>query len=203
MTLLSRDDLPDEIVTARTLVRKAVSEDLSKISRWPGYEWPCECFDVVGPPRARNGQAPWWERIDDPDRCHYSVILPATGEVIGIHAFVQIGWSARTVANMGVRIVAPLCSQGYGTESLKPLLADILRCGISRIRLDVAASNARAVRCYKTCGMRIVEALWREHRGASPEPDTPKWAFAMPHLRFEDGHWLTRFYWMEILAAGS
>ena len=84
-----------------------------------------------------------------------------------------------------------------GTETLGPLLRAVLDVGMKSIRLDVAAANARAIACYRKCGMRITEEFWREHRGEPPQLDDPKWAFAAPHLREEDGKWMTRFYYME------
>jgi RimJ/RimL family protein N-acetyltransferase len=118
--------------------------------------------------------------------------------VIGVHAFVRIDWEKRVVDNMGVRIRADMCDRGLGTETLAPLLRAVLDAGMKSIRLDVAAANERAVACYRKCGMHITEEFWREHRGEAPKLDDPAWAFAVPHLREQDGTWMTRFYFMEM-----
>ncbi|HUV39986.1 MAG TPA: GNAT family N-acetyltransferase [Planctomycetota bacterium] len=195
----TRDDLPDEIRTARTVVRKAGDGDLPAIEAWPPYPgWQYACFDMTGPPaRSRNGEY-WWRKIDLPDRCHYSVVLPDTGAVIGVHAFVRIDWKTPAVDNMGIRIRSDLCGQGFGTETLAPLLHAVLEAGMKSVRLDVAAANGRAIACYRKCGMRVTEEFWREHRGEMPRLDDPRWTFAAPHLREEDGKWMTRFFFMEI-----
>ena len=148
--------------------------------------------------RGVGGERYWWEKIDEGDRGHYSVVLREPGEVIGVHALVGIDWEKRLVANMGIRIRCDLCGRGYGRETLGALLTAALDAGIRSIRLDVAATNQRAIRCYEKCGMRITGECWQEHRGEAVDPRDPKWAFAMPHLREEGGKWMVRFYWMEI-----
>ena len=201
--MLGKNDLPEEIVTARTVVRRARADDLPQIAAWPDYAWP---HDVLGMTHALARDAGgdyWWARIDEPDRCHYSVVLRDGGEVIGLHAFVRIDWAAGVVGNMGVRIRSDRCDDGYGTESLRPLLAGVLDAGIGSIRLDVAAPNPRAVRCYEKCGMRTTGELWQAHRGEPIDPADPKWSFVLPHARHEDGRWMIRFYWMEIAGASD
>ena len=200
---MEKNDLPGELVTARTVVRKAIAEDLPQIAAWPPYPWPYECFNMMSPSRRTGDERHWWEKIDEPDRCHYSVVLRRSGEVIGVHALVAIDWETAAVANMGIRIRTDLCERGYGQETLTPLFASVLNAGIRGIRLDVAAPNARAVRCYEKAGMKMVGEFRREHRGEPVDPSNPKWAFAMPHLREEGGKWMVRFYWMEIRQAGG
>ena len=196
--MLSKNRLPEEIVTARTLVRRARPEDLPKIAAWPDYVFPDDGFNMtIATPRS-DGERYWWERIDDADRCHYSVVLPKTGEVIGVHVFVRIDWDQGSVDNMGVRLRSDLCDRGYGTESLEPLVAGLLDAGVHSIRLDVAAPNRRAIRCYEKCGMRIVGELWQEHRGEPIDPADPKWSFVLPHVRREGDRWMVHFFWMAI-----
>lgn len=195
---MSKDSMPQELVTARTLVRRTTTDDIAQFDAWPDYPWPFECFDINAKARSRcEGQ--WWTLFDEPDRCHYSVVLPATGEVIGLHAFVRIDYKERVIGNMGIRIRADVCDQGYGRESLQPLLEAVLESGFRSIRLDVAATNDRAVRCYEPCGMRIVDEFWMDGEGPD-DPNDPKWGPLMPHLRREGDRWLVRFYWMEIAA---
>lgn len=100
--------------------------------------------------------------------------------------------------NMGVRLHPDFCGQGYGTETLKPLLAETLNAGIRRIRLDVLVPNQRAVRCYQRSGMRAVGEFWQKYHGPTVVPSDPRWAFALPHFRREGETWMVRSYWMEI-----
>lgn len=201
--MLNKEQMPDQVVTPRTVIRRACDADLAGIAAWPAYPWPFEVFDMTDPQsRSADGRY-WWEKIGEPDRCHYSVVSPETREIIGVHAFVRIDWATGRVGNMGIRIRPDLCGRGYGTETLRPLLAAVLSSGISTVRLDVAAPNRRAIHCYEKCGMRIVDEFWREHTAGTIDPDDPKWSFAVPHLRRDDGKWLVRFYWAEITGDGS
>lgn len=198
---VTKDHLPDKIVTARTVVRRAKPEDLKQIEAWPSYPPQYEGFNMTEDAAALSRKLVWWRRIDHADRCHYSVVLPQTGEVIGVHAFVGVDWRRGVVGNMGVRIRPDLCDQGYGTETLRALLTAALRSGMRTIRLDVAATNERAITCYEKCGMRVVGEFWREHRGGPIDPSDPEWPFDMRHFRRQKEKWTVRFYWMEIDAA--
>jgi diamine N-acetyltransferase len=195
---MNKDSLPKETLTPRTVVRRMTAGDIAQFDAWPSYQWPFECFNINAKARQRR-EGQWWTVFDKPDRCHYSVVLPATGEVIGLHAFFGIDYEKRVIANMGIRIRPDVCDQGYGRESLRPLLEAVLESGFRSIRLDVAATNYRAVRCYEQCGMEIVEEFWQDGEGPD-DPDEPKWAPLMPHLRRKGGEWFVRFYWMEIAA---
>jgi RimJ/RimL family protein N-acetyltransferase len=194
----SKEDLPHRIVTPRTVVRRTTADDIAQFDAWPGYPWPFECFDINAKAR-RRGEGRWWTVLDRADACHYSVVLPATKEVIGLHAFFAIDYEKRVIGNMGIRIRADVCDQGYGRESLQPLLEAVLERGFRSIRLDVAGTNYRAIRCYERCGMRIVDEFWQDGQGPD-DPNDPEWAPLMPHLRREGNEWFVRFYWMEICA---
>jgi diamine N-acetyltransferase len=198
---VNRDLMPQELVTPRTVVRRTTADDIAQFDAWPGYPWPFECFNINAKARSRcEGQ--WWTVLDKANACHYSVVLPVAGKVIGLHAFFGIDYEKCLIANMGIRIRADLCDQGYGVESLQPLLEAVLASGFRSIRLDVAATNYRAVRCYERCGMEIVDEFWQDGEGPD-DPDEAKWAPLMPHLRREGDEWYVRFYWMEIRAGDA
>ncbi len=194
----NKSSFPKQLTTPRTIVRPTTIDDLKQIHNWPSYPEPFECFNLTDPgSRIYDGRF-WWERIEAPDRNQYSVILPDTGEVIGLHAFVKIDWDKRTVGNMAIRIRADLCDRKYGLESLKPLIKSILATCMVCIRLDVAATNIRAVNCYENCGMKIVDEFWRKHEGAPFHPNNSIYAFPKEHLKQDGNDLLVRFYWMEI-----
>jgi len=197
--MLSKKDFPNIIRTSRTITRKAIPEDLPKIWTWPLYDWPWEVFNCTDRKRKSAGTPLWWEQIDVLNRCHYTVVLSDTSDVIGIHAFSNIDWQNAFIGNMGVRIRPDFCRQGYGTETLKPLLSVVLARGIRKIRLDVAATNVWAIGYYQKCGFRFTgDEFWREHSGNNPEPSDPKWQPLLPNLKQSNGKWLCRHVWMEI-----
>ncbi len=189
-----------EIETPRTIIRGARREDLAEIAAWPPYPWPYDVFNMTGPQsRGADGRF-WWEKIDDVGRAHYSVVSKDTGEVIGVYALVRVDWAGGVVSNMGIRIRADFCGRGYGRETFRALLDALFENGMKAVRLDVAAPNARAIKCYENCHLRITGEFWQEHTGEPIDLTDPKWSFALPHIKREGNQWFTRFYWMEITA---
>ena len=181
--MLTKDQLPKKIVTKRTIIRRAVAEDLPKIAAWPRYGWPDDWADMTNELARGDDGVFWWEKIDRPDRCHYSVVLPTSGEIIGVQVCCDIDWAGRSVGNMGVRIHPNYCDKGYCSETLPELIAAVLDSDMKRVRLDVAACNHRALRCYEKCGMRQVEEFWREYKDGTIDPADPKWAPLLPYTR--------------------
>ena len=158
--MLTKNTLPEEFRTTRTHMRKARVGDLEQIATWPAYA-SSSCFNgrrMIDCPREPDGLY-WWQQIERPERCHYSVILPESDDVIGVYAFVRIDWQRGVSRNMGCFIHPDLYCQGYGTETLQPLLAAVLEVGMHSIRLGVDAANPPAMRCYQKCGMQIVDDM--------------------------------------------
>jgi RimJ/RimL family protein N-acetyltransferase len=189
--------------TERTIMRPMCADDFPAILAWPPYPWPCEQLGMTQSDKPEADGRLWWQRFDASDRLHYTVRLGDTREIIGVYAFVGIKWDEGLVRNMGIRFRPDCCGRGYGQETFRPLIETLFAQGIRLIRLDVAAVNERAWQCYRKCGFRITGEFWDEHHGREVDPADPKWAFALPHLKREDGKWRTRFYWMEIEAPES
>jgi hypothetical protein len=73
--------------------------------------------------------------------------------------------------------------------------------GMRGLRLDVASSNARAVRCYARAGFVISGKFWRkapELRGVNRAE--AKWHFLEGHIRTGQGDPELRFFIMELRA---
>jgi len=187
-----------EIVTPRTLIRPMREDDFPAILAWPPYPWPYESFSMTLARGSAPDDRPWWQRIDAPDRRHFTVLSRESGKPIGVYAFCAVDWTAGVVGNMGIRFRPDCCGNGYGKETFLPLIDAFTRDGFRLIRLDVAASNERARRCYEKCGLRVTGEFWEPRPGAPIDPADPKWSFALPHLRREGNVWQERFYWMEI-----
>ncbi|OGF49257.1 MAG: hypothetical protein A2231_06355 [Candidatus Firestonebacteria bacterium RIFOXYA2_FULL_40_8] len=190
--------IPDQIITSRTIIRLTTPEDLKAIYNWPSYPVPFTEYNMKNPLwKGKDGRY-WWEQIDVPERVHYSVLLPETKEVIGLHAFVDIDRDKRIINNMGIRFRPDLCDKGFCTETLSVLFASVLDSGIQSIKLDVSAINPRAINCYKKCGMNIIGDFWIKHDGDPVDLKDPFWTPHLQHLKQEKDYWLRRHYLMEI-----
>jgi ribosomal protein S18 acetylase RimI-like enzyme len=86
-----------------------------------------------------------------------------------------------------------------GTSIVRHVTRWSFECGIERWRLDVAASNMRAVCCYEKVGFVRVGEMWREAKDLR-EIDTsePRYDFLRPHIRKRDGAVELRFLLMAL-----
>jgi RimJ/RimL family protein N-acetyltransferase len=92
----------------------------------------------------------------------------------------------RAGARLGISIAQPYVSQGLGTEALR-LFIDyyFTTLGFAALKLDVAAFNLRAVRCYERLGFHYVESEWRS-AGTDPALrllDDPRYSDLVPFFR--------------------
>lgn len=89
-------------------------------------------------------------------------------------------------ARLGISLAQPFVGQGLGTEALELFLDHYFGpLGFSRMCLDVAAFNRRAVRCYEQLGFSYVASEWR---GAGNDPalrllDDPRHSDVRPFFR--------------------
>jgi RimJ/RimL family protein N-acetyltransferase len=154
------------------------------LSRWPEYPEPYNVFNFsfahLGPSEmdsfyeARRRQA---DRI---------VLVVDHGDVkpVGYLALLGIDWESRRCSNMGIRIHPEWCDKGVGAGMLATVRDWWFANGMNGLRLDVASSNARAVRCYENVGFVRTGELWREApdlRGANLAES--KWRFLHGHVR--------------------
>jgi RimJ/RimL family protein N-acetyltransferase len=106
------------------------------------------------PRRSKTEQVRWFEwRSKDPSRRLYT-IRDERRWIIGSLTLREI--DGRRSARLGITIGADFVSQGYGTEALRLFLDYYFgEMGFARIVLDVAATNLRAVRTYRSLGFRL------------------------------------------------
>jgi RimJ/RimL family protein N-acetyltransferase len=111
----------------------------------------------------------------------------------------EITWETGTVGNVGVRVHPAWCGRGLGTSILRLVTGWSFAHGVARWRLDVAASNARAVRCYEKVGFVRTGETWRDaSRRDGVDLGTPRYDFVRPFLRRRDGCLELRFWVMEL-----
>ena len=63
-------------------------------------------------------------------------------------------------AELGISLHPAHLGSGIGTEALG-LLAQVVRSQLAVLRLDVAAENIRAIRCYERSGFCAIGEIWR------------------------------------------
>jgi RimJ/RimL family protein N-acetyltransferase len=138
----------------RVTVRPMKRADLESMMRWRPFADPLyQPFDF--PKRTRAEHMRWFEwRAKDPGRRLYA-IENEKRQVIGSLSLREI--NGRGSARLGITIGADYVSQGYGTEALHLFLGYYFQeMSFVQMVLDVAATNLRAVRCYRALGFRQV-----------------------------------------------
>jgi len=126
--------------------------------RWrPVVDPVYQPFDF--PQRSRSEHHTWFtDRVNDPTRRLFAIEGQA-GQLIGSLTLREI--SGRHSARLGITLGADFLSQGLGTEALRVFLQHFFgTMSFSRMDLDVAATNLRALRCYQSLGFREVGRHW-------------------------------------------
>jgi diamine N-acetyltransferase len=141
-----------ELHGMRVTIRPMRRADLDAMMQWRPLTDPLyQPFDF--PKQSRAEHVRWFEwRSQDPSRRLYTV-EDEKCRVIGSLTLREI--DGRQSARLGITIGADFVSQGYGTEALRLFLDHFFeKMGFASIVLDVAATNLRAVRTYRSLGFR-------------------------------------------------
>ena len=185
-------------------IRQWTRDDLDQLAAWPAYPFPYEAFgfsfaDASCVERDRVFE----EREGDPARI--TLVVCRDEAWVGYLALLAIDWKTGTVGNLGIRIHPERCGHGIGSLMLRAVIDWGVKHGLDSFRLDVAASNPRAIRCYEKAGFQEVGELWR------PAPDLKdldlsqaQYDFLRPHIRFPaTGEAELRFLTMEVAVLRS
>lgn len=106
----------------------------------------------------------WRQRnAEDPNQLFLGIFAHGDGAVIGVARLMFIDWISG-VAELGVFIGDGTArGRGLGRAAVCLLLQRAFdQLGLHRVFLKVLADNARAIRCYRTCGF-VEEGLLRSH----------------------------------------
>ena len=174
-------------------------KDLDLLAAWPGYPFPFAAFDFS----FKESSAEERDRIFRLREVWAdSLVLVMDHEsrrAIGYFSLREINWNDRLIGNMGVRIEPTLRNRGVGTQTLRMVVRWCFHCGIEEIRLDVAASNGGAIRCYEKAGFVKTGEFWREAEDLMGEDlDQPRYDFLRPHVRLEGATPRIRFLQMKL-----
>lgn len=160
----------------RVTIRPMKVSDLEVMYCWRPFADPLyQPFDF--PRRSRIENRRWFEwRNQDAHRRMYT-IENENREVIGSLTLRDI--DNRRSALLGITLGADFVSRGYGTEALRLFLDYyFFTMGFARLVLDVAATNLRAVRCYRSLGFLETSQHYR----------------AASHASYQEVHQNARYY---------
>jgi RimJ/RimL family protein N-acetyltransferase len=137
--------------------------DVDRLAQWPPYLFPYEPFTlpIAGTDASKEKDEYFTKRHADIHRISL-VVDKNNSKVIGLFSLVDIDWEKGVVNNMAIRIRPDFCNQGIGSKVLLIINDWGFSNGLHKIRLDVAGSNQRAVRCYEKAGYKITGEFWRD-----------------------------------------
>jgi RimJ/RimL family protein N-acetyltransferase len=170
-----------DLRSARVRIRPWERRDDDVADRWPPYRDPFEALWNL----PRQGGGAWGHGFESSAMRRNWAVEDRAGHLIGRISLREID-DRRNQARLGITIGAPYVSQGLGTEALQLFLDYYFtRLGFTRMVLDVAAPNVRAVRCYERLGFRHVGSDWRDVSYAFEARvlDDPRYAGLRRHFR--------------------
>jgi RimJ/RimL family protein N-acetyltransferase len=182
------------------IIRAWTRDDLDRLAAWPKYPFPYEGFEfrfVSMDTEARDKL--FVENSGKSDKLPL-VVDQGYQPVIGYISLSRINWDENRVNNIGFRIHPDWVNKGVGTSMLRAVCFWSFDCGITSIGISVAASNARAIRCYEKVGFYKAKEIWRNAPDLQGvDIGNPHFDFLRLHLRRDREVPELRFYQMELI----
>jgi len=174
--------------------------DMDALARWPAYPWPHDVFRFsFRDLKPEEMDRAYDERNGDPNRITLVVDTSDT-PAVGYIALIPIEWPTGWAENMAFRIHPASCDRGIGTRSLVLVCDWWFAQGMKGLRLDVAATNHRAVRCYEKAGFKKTGEFWRDAPDlAGKDLREATYSFLENHVDCSSDSPRVRFYWMEAM----
>ncbi len=184
-----------EELTIRTWNRA----DLDIMAEWAGYPFPYDIYNVELR-TLDSSQRDFLFKLREVNP--YSVTLVADHtrqKTIGYLALFDLNYGKQEVGNMGVRMSPDWCDRGVGSRLIDLLANWCIECGLNSLRLDVAAWNARAIRCYEKAGFKPSgEEFRREVHSYDPvDMDNERYDFLRDHFELSGEVVKVRHLWLE------
>jgi RimJ/RimL family protein N-acetyltransferase len=180
-------------------IRHWSRNDLDELAAWPRYQFPDEGFVFSFKEKTPEERDRLFRSREDRTDMMVLIIDHASHRVMGYISLQEMDWINREVGNIGFRIEPSWCNRGIGTLVLRSVSQWCFDCGLRKLRLDVAASNNRAVRCYEKVGFMRTREFWRDAENLKGENlEQPRYDFLRPHVRIEKATPQIRFLWMEL-----
>jgi RimJ/RimL family protein N-acetyltransferase len=178
--------------------------DLDRLAAWPDYPWPYQAFRFsFAASSSEELDTLFAERERRDDRIWLVADLERQ-KAIGYVSLIDIDWQGGRAGNIGIRIHPGWCDQGIGTRMLTILRDWWLDTGLRELRLDVAATNERAVTCYKKAGFHVIGESWKDAPDlTASDLAEGRYAFLRGNVRTVGGVTQVRFLWMACLGERS
>ncbi len=170
--LIASLPIREDHVTVRAWCRP----DVDRRAAWPPYAPPYSDFTSSLSSMGQT-ERDAYSRTRDEDQNRITLTGDCLSESCIIHIVIRdVDWRNCIVGNMGFRLHPDWCDRGIGTRVLKSVVARFAEAGIACFRLDVAESNARAIRCYEKAGFcRPPQYLCRNRGGIPAVFDPHRW----------------------------
>ena len=214
METVAREPLPGtdvtEVRSACVTIRVFTRADLDRRCAWPRYEDPVfEHLNLklatpaqreVWYQRERAARRPYWFAVEsvrqaqDPEH----VEGDEQGELIGAITLREVSrWRKST--RLGIHLHPGRLDRGYGTEAMRLFLDYYFnRLGWRLMKLDVAAWNRRAIRCYEKLGFAHMWEFWRPNESADGWLVDDRYAHVREHVERRHGIEQVRHYEMHL-----
>ena len=187
------------IVADGLSIRLLTRADMRLLCEWPPYPRPYGVFRF-----SFSGQS-----VEDLDRTYEArmsdesritlVADTAQTSAIGYIALVGVDWKRGICGNMAIRIRSDYCDRGIGSRVLREVRDWWFGHGMNLLRLDVAATNHRAIRCYLNVGYHKTGEFWRDAEDLVGENlSDRKYRFLGDDVDDSGATPKVRFYWMEV-----
>ncbi len=184
------------------IIRQLNRKDLDLLINWPPYPWPNDVFRFSFCNLTSYEMDKFYEkRKNGHDRIYLTADIPEI-PAIGYIALLDIDWSKRIAGNMSFRIHPEHCSKGIGTVIMRSISNWWFGLDMNALRLDVAAPNHRAVKCYLKTGFKIIGEFWGDAPDLKDKDlSEKKYCFLNEHVNLDKQIPQIRFYLMESVKA--
>lgn len=183
------------------VIRAWNRDDLDILAAWPKYPFPYEGFEFSFVSMNSADRDQLFDKRSKKSDAIPLVVDHDDIPTIGYLSLTKISWAEGMIGNFGYRIHPAWVNRGIGTSVLRMAILWVFDCGFSSIRVDVAGSNRRAIRCYEKAGFSTVGEIWRKAQDLKDvDLNETRYDFLRPHLRLEGDAPELRFFVMEIIA---
>jgi len=180
---------------SKTVLRNYARSDFAEQVLWERPGNPLEAVWHLRVPHGMDPDEYYAQRILTSGEDRYAVD-DREGRLVGVLSLREVD-RERGRARLGIVIHRAETNKGFGTDAIRTLCEHVFMVlGYSKLVLDVARANPRALRCYEKCGFVEVGDFWREVSIESI--DRPEFRPHLVHFRIKGGRVQARFVEMEL-----